>query len=65
MEDIVKKMDEISENKFFEWFDHAQALADKHNVEIHNIYNIRQVWDYAFSAGALAYAQHTNEKIGN
>jgi hypothetical protein len=57
MEDLLKRLDEISENQFFDWFDEAQALADKHDVEIHRIYNVRQVWDYAFSAGALAYAK--------
>lgn len=57
MDNLIKKLDEISEAQFFEWFDAAQALADKHNVEIHRIYNVRQVWDYAFSCGALAYAK--------
>ena len=57
MDNFLKKLDEISEAQFFEWFDAAQALADKHNVEIHKIYNVRQVWDYAFSCGALAHAK--------
>lgn len=57
MDNLLKRLDEISEAEFFEWFDAAQALADKHDVEIHRIYNVRQVWDYAFSCGALAYAK--------
>jgi hypothetical protein len=63
--DIIKKMDEVSEDNFFTWFDQAQALADKHGVEIHKIYNVRQVWDFAFSSGALAYAKYAHEKAGN
>jgi hypothetical protein len=55
--DIIEKLDQVSKDQFFEWFDEAQALADKHNVRIEQIYNIRQVWDLAFSAGALAYAK--------
>lgn len=63
--DIIKKMDEVSEDNFFAWFDEAQAIADKHGVEISKIYNIRQVWDFAFSSGALAYAKYAHEKAGN
>ena len=63
--DIIEKLDQVSKDQFFEWFDEAQALADKHNVEISKIYNIRQVWDFAFSSGALAYAKYAQAKAGN
>ena len=62
--DLIEELDRVSAEQFFEWYDEAQALADKHNVEISKIYNIRQVWDYAFSCGALAYAKYDNEKAG-
>ena len=57
MTDLLKRLDEISENQFFDWFDQAQAIADLHGVEVSKIYNVRQVWDLAFSSGALAYAK--------
>lgn len=57
MDNLLKRLDEVSEDNFFTWFDEAQAIADKHDVEIHQIYNVRQVWDLAFTAGALAYAK--------
>lgn len=57
MNDFLDNLDRISAEQFFEWFDEAQALADKHEVRLEQIYNVRQVWDYAFSCGALAYAK--------
>lgn len=48
------------EREFFEWFEKAQALADKHEVSIYTIYNARQIWDLAYTAGAL---QNAKEKV--
>ena len=63
--EIIEKLDQVSKDQFFEWFDEAQAVADKHNVRLEQIYNVRQVWDFAFSSGALAYAKYAHEKAGN
>ena len=56
----MEKFYEEREKEFFEWFDKAQALADKHEVSIYTIYNARQIWDLAYKAGAL---QNAKEKV--
>jgi hypothetical protein len=37
------------EKLFFEWFDKAQAIADKNDVSIYVVYNARQIWDTAYA----------------
>jgi hypothetical protein len=58
------KMDKFYEDRerdFFVWFDKAQAIADKHEVSIYTVYNARQIWDFAYTAGALQNAKE--EKV--
>jgi len=45
------------EQLFFQWFNNAQAIADKNEVSIYTVYNARQIWDIAYKT---AFDQITN-----
>jgi hypothetical protein len=39
------------EQAFWNYYDQANAIAEKHNVEIYQVVNFRQIWDYAYAVG--------------
>jgi hypothetical protein len=39
------------EQAFFDYYNPIQELADKHDVSIYTIVNIRQIFDYAYVCG--------------
>jgi hypothetical protein len=39
------------EQEFFDYYNPIQELADKHDVSIYTIVNIRQIFDYAYAVG--------------
>jgi hypothetical protein len=39
------------EEKFFEWYEPIQQMADKHGVTIYQIVNAREIWDFAYTTG--------------
>jgi hypothetical protein len=39
------------EQEFWDYYNPIQELADKHDVSIYTIVNIRQIFDYAYVCG--------------
>ncbi len=39
------------EQEFWNYYNPIQELADKHEVSIYTIVNIRQIFDYAYACG--------------
>jgi hypothetical protein len=39
------------EQEFWDYYNPIQELADKHDVPIYTIVNIRQIFDYAYACG--------------
>jgi hypothetical protein len=39
------------EQEFWHYYNPIQELADKHDVSIYTIVNIRQIFDYAYAVG--------------
>lgn len=39
------------EQAFWDYYNPIQELADKHDVSIYTIVNIRQIFDYAYTCG--------------
>lgn len=39
------------EQAFWEYYNPIQELADKHDVEVYQIVNFRQIFDYAYIMG--------------
>lgn len=48
------------ERVFWEFYNPIQAMADKHDVSIYTIVNIREIFDYAYAFGK---ADGTNEML--
>lgn len=41
----------LREQEFFKWFEQIEKIMNDHDVPAHQIVNVRQVWDIAFSTG--------------
>jgi hypothetical protein len=39
------------EQAFWDYYNPIQELADKHDITVYQIVNIRQIFDYAYTAG--------------
>jgi len=54
------------EQEFFEWYEKATQIAEKHGVSLYTVYNARQIWDLAYASGvAQALREQALEIAGS
>lgn len=60
---MEKTLEQKSEEAFFEWYDKINAYAEAKGLEIHQIWNVRQIFDLAFTKGWTAGVNEALEKL--
>lgn len=53
------------EQEFWDYYNPIQELADKHEVSIYQIVNIRQIFDYAYACGKADGAKEMLDVYNN
>ena len=53
------------EQAFWDYYNPIQELADKHDVEVYQIVNFRQIFDFAYITGKADGAQEMLDTYNN
>jgi hypothetical protein len=60
---MTNEQKEKQEQKFWEFWATLEKISEDHNIEIHKIYNIRQIFDLAYTYGYTASLKDQIKKL--
>jgi hypothetical protein len=60
---MEKSINQKSEEAFFVWYDKINAYAKYHELEVHQVWNVRQIFDHAFTLGWTAGVEESLQKL--